>query len=1024
MSNGSNPVVESGKTSANEQVKTEYNFQKLTPVQDASIDTYAAALDFAFENDDIRNIAITGTYGSGKSSVFETYEKKHNNLKFIHLSLAHFDNEDLQNKGNESEEKNIKTIEGQLLNQLINQIPPKNIPETQFRIKQGRNKKKYRIISYLISACALIVLCLLHRTEVIDVVLHIRFGLLREILLFFLKPDFIFFRLLLLSVPFAFVIYKLLYNLADKKFIQKINVKGNEIVLFSDQKDSFFDKYLNEILYLFEHSEADGVVFEDIDRFNNTLVFERLREINVLLHLRHQSEIEENEKAEKAKAIKKIEKSAKAEVVKKIKESAMAKAVKKIKESAIARAFNKRAAKAKAIKKIEEAAKAEVIKKIEEVAKTENKTKSIRFFYLIRDDLFNNTENKDRTKFFDFIIPIVPVVDGKNSYDKLSILLGEGFKKFDQRFMRHVCIFIDDYRVLKNIYNEYCIYDRELKNSELDCSKLFAIIVYKNIFPHDFAELQIKKGFVYTLLSDKTSIVKAYNKICDDKIDELYKINGGSGADEYLLHRIEEIQREKLPIQKHSVRDLIIIPNIEDAIEGVIELKAGEGTYKNIKNNPYYSLLTYLLGSGKIDETYSDYLSFFYQDNLSLTLDDKKYIRRVMERSESDDIQFDCSINDLDAIMDCLEDYDFTHKAVLNHQLFEHLLQNSRKYEKRNALKNMIQAIIDFKQYRFIREYICSHKDIEKAIDAINRYGGSTSWLFDSEMREDMLRFCVYKTLKTGSYEKWDDRTGLTNYLSHQTMYIDREIIQSQKRVDRRTIILSMKDKAGEEITKSDAPVIMLDETKAIKKGIADLKVQFDEIDDQFISKEFLEFIHNSNLYKINAKNIKLIVTECCNQSFDDAFLSGFMSFIFTQPYAFCEYMKNNIEDVLKIYLDVYKGEIVDSEDVIAFILNRRDSDLSKYEEYVKRLNTKVKNLDLIRYKDDCELLLRYRLVEYTGDNILHYYKKNKNQLDSVLRAFIESDTAKLTFSNNVGEAENIKQLITECSAFSIDINI
>ena len=39
MSNGSNPVVESGKTSANEQVKTEYNFQKLTPVQDASIDT-------------------------------------------------------------------------------------------------------------------------------------------------------------------------------------------------------------------------------------------------------------------------------------------------------------------------------------------------------------------------------------------------------------------------------------------------------------------------------------------------------------------------------------------------------------------------------------------------------------------------------------------------------------------------------------------------------------------------------------------------------------------------------------------------------------------------------------------------------------------------------------------------------------------------------------------------------------------------------------------------------------------------
>lgn len=50
---------------------------------------------------DIRNIAVSGPYSSGKSSLLESYKKKHPSKNFIHISLAHFTNE---NKDNEEKE--------------------------------------------------------------------------------------------------------------------------------------------------------------------------------------------------------------------------------------------------------------------------------------------------------------------------------------------------------------------------------------------------------------------------------------------------------------------------------------------------------------------------------------------------------------------------------------------------------------------------------------------------------------------------------------------------------------------------------------------------------------------------------------------------------------------------------------------------------------------------------------------------------------------------------------------------------
>lgn len=140
-----------------------------------------------------------------------------------------------------------------------------------------------------------------------------------------------------------------------------------------------------------------------------------------------------------------------------------------------------------------------------------NRTKEdenpLRFFYLIRDDIF---VSKDRTKFFDFIIPVVPVIDSSNSYDQFISHFENGgvLEKFDKHFLQGVSLYIDDMRILKNIYNEFMVYYNRIGTTEQDYNKLLAIIAYKNIFPRDFSDTQINVGFVSTLFNSQKEIIK------------------------------------------------------------------------------------------------------------------------------------------------------------------------------------------------------------------------------------------------------------------------------------------------------------------------------------------------------------------------------------------------------------------------------------------------------------------------------------------------------------------------------------
>lgn len=139
----------------------------------------------------------------------------------------------------------------------------------------------------------------------------------------------------------------------------------------------------------------------------------------------------------------------------------------------------------------------------------------IAFIYALRDDIF---QDKNRTKFFDFIIPVIPVINPTNAGDVLHTLLHDaGLSPY---LINDISLYIDDMRLLKNICNEYHIY-RKILGRELDPNKLFAMMVYKNLCPEDFAALHHRQGIVARVFDQKRRWMQPFYEKIDRKINDL-----------------------------------------------------------------------------------------------------------------------------------------------------------------------------------------------------------------------------------------------------------------------------------------------------------------------------------------------------------------------------------------------------------------------------------------------------------------------------------------------------------------------
>ena len=138
---------------------------------------YVSILKSAIDDEDVRNVAISGTYGSGKSSIIKTFERNYPKYKCLNLSLAAFAEEfqSLQNDSNSGNKTqgNKANVEGQsfvdpnvvqmeqlefsLVQQFFYHVKASGIPDSRFgRIRRwNRTEKVIWSIAILLFAISL-----------------------------------------------------------------------------------------------------------------------------------------------------------------------------------------------------------------------------------------------------------------------------------------------------------------------------------------------------------------------------------------------------------------------------------------------------------------------------------------------------------------------------------------------------------------------------------------------------------------------------------------------------------------------------------------------------------------------------------------------------------------------------------------------------------------------------------------------------------------------------------------------------
>jgi hypothetical protein len=669
----------------------------LSPIDDFNRHKeYIIRLKNAIDQPNVFNIALTGSYGAGKSSILKTFKAYYPEYYYVNVSLASFVEVNLSDSDTTVKSKQDsfeEQLEYSILQQLFYHVKATNIPESRFgRIERTSSRKRILMtVSILVFVVAnLFLFCqeqlakfFLIPTEVLKS--SFLFGL--SICVFILGICVILFQLIL--------------------FVKKISIKNLSLdkatLEFEEKKNvSIMNRYLDEILYLFQEKKYNVVIFEDIDRFENTHIFTKLRELNLILN------------------------------------------------------------------------------------QSEEIGRRIIFLYALKDDIFANAE--ERTKFFDYIVPVIPFVNVSNSGDlfrrKIANLhIPEA--EVRSSFITDISAFVNDMRVLTNVVNEFDLY-RNLLDKKLNKEKLLAMILYKNLYPTDFSLLHQNKGVVYeTFISaeklrdeiqkddrkqidDIDSEIQAINEECLRNLNELYAViigkfitlcpDGGwylycdqkrryisdFYSDENILKILngqvgffdnhygtrffskEDIKKALGNSYDYVKRKELIQSIADDKIEDLREerkafMDAISATEKftilDIAKSDWdifehvdipkgeeekHKVLKYLLEKGYIDEKYFFYISIFQEGRL--TPSDQEFLLSIKFNTPK---EFDYKLQEIPSLIQNLSIVDYDHKGILNKDLLEYCLLHEDGYEDKcdAILKQLVvhEQYIDL-LYKFMQE--------------------------------------------------------------------------------------------------------------------------------------------------------------------------------------------------------------------------------------------------------------------------------------------------------------------------------
>ena len=464
---------------------THAKFLDLAPTDKAdNAGVYSEAILFATNNAKVFNIALTGPYGSGKSSIIQSFLKNYRRPA-LHISLAAF----VPEANSDGERVSRQEIERSILQQMLYGADANKLPLSRFKRIQSPSVWSIFKSFYITLGILALWYVFSQRMDIISGTFFTPLALSNGVRL----------GIGAFAVIFLWMTLHHFYVASFGLSLKSVSLKDVEIRPAHDDQTSILNRHLDEILYFFQSTDYDLVIIEDLDRFNDSEIFVTLREINSLV----------NENA--------------------------------------------------GIKR------------------------TIRFLYALRDDMFVNT---DRTKFFEFIIPVIPIINTSNSID---MVLEQGRRlaldeRLDRQFLREVSRYLNDLRLINNIFNEYAIYVANLETDGenlLNANKLLAILIYKNIYPRDFERLHRGEGNLAGILNRQHELIRQGEARYRKEIEELEKVlEVGERQTPSDLRELRQVYAmalvEKLPVGVVNVSldriTLISLPQLvnHDAFERLI----------------------------------------------------------------------------------------------------------------------------------------------------------------------------------------------------------------------------------------------------------------------------------------------------------------------------------------------------------------------------------------------------------------------------------------------------------------------
>lgn len=464
-------MVDSQDSSSNAHPGAELRLVSLAPEEMDEHATYVRHLEHALEDPRNKNIALTGRYGSGKSSVLTALTNRIKDGQEHHvlqISISTLEpDDDKQNLTNK--------IQKELVKQLLYRVEPGKIKSPRFPQNRDPNK---RFEFWQTLAISLLIVGVLW--------------------LFGIRPQISSSATTELSWAIASVIVFFML-VAGAVWPMLRYIKGRQVTHFSaggatvsldDKPDSIFDKYLDDIVEFFTSTGTNIVIFEDLDRFNNPEIFDSLRELNTLIN----GASKWQEQGKPLRFIYAIKDS----LFEKLGEDPQ-----KVKKKEVAHNTTNEAG--------------EISAESPEGAS-------------IRDAAQTEVERANRTKFFEIVIPVVPFLTHSNARDLLSNELGKlGLPKEDgisRRLISLVARYITDMRLLKNIRNEFVVFAQRLlwvhnPTPGMTADDLFSIVVYKNFHLADFETLPHRQSALDELETARRNVVSESIKQLQDKKADL-----------------------------------------------------------------------------------------------------------------------------------------------------------------------------------------------------------------------------------------------------------------------------------------------------------------------------------------------------------------------------------------------------------------------------------------------------------------------------------------------------------------------